>query len=104
MTKRRTTAGELHREWMQEPGYAAAYEARESEYALANALIEARSRANMTQEDVAAKMGTTQTAIARLEGGRIMPTTRTLQRFAAATGTHLRIHFEPEKPGQSAAR
>ena len=104
MTKQRTTGDELHKEWMQDPAYATTYMAREEEYALANALVEARSRAKMTQEDVATKMGTTQTAIARLEGGRSMPSTRTLQRFAAATGTHLRIRFDPEQSEQGASR
>jgi transcriptional regulator with XRE-family HTH domain len=49
----------------------------------------------MTQEQVAAAMGTTQAVVARLEGGRIKPTTRTLERFAKATQTRLRISFEP---------
>ena len=95
MTKKLTTADELHREWMSDPEYVAAYDALEEEFALAGAMIAARSRANMTQEDVAQKMGTTQTAIARLEAGRSMPSTRTLKRYAAATGTHLRIRFDP---------
>jgi transcriptional regulator with XRE-family HTH domain len=43
-------------------------------------------------------MGTTQAVIARLESGRVLPSTRTLQRFAKATHTQLRISFEPE-PG-----
>jgi len=50
----------------------------------------------MTQEQVAAAMGTTQTVIARLESGRTMPSTRTLERFAKATGMRLRISFEPK--------
>ncbi len=52
----------------------------------------------MTQEQVAEAMGTTQTVIARLESGRSMPSTRTLERFAKATGMRLRISFEPAKP------
>jgi transcriptional regulator with XRE-family HTH domain len=75
----------------------AAYEALEDEFAMATALIKARADADMTQEDVAKAMGTTQAAIARLEGGRSKPSTRTLERFAKATGTKLRISFEPEK-------
>jgi transcriptional regulator with XRE-family HTH domain len=60
-------------------------------------LIKARAGADMTQEQVAEAMGTTQTVIARLESGRAMPATRTLERFARATGTRLRISFEPNK-------
>jgi transcriptional regulator with XRE-family HTH domain len=48
-------------------------------------------------------MGTTQAVIARSEGGRSMPSTRTLERFAKATGTRLGIRFEPEKPGDQSA-
>ena len=62
---------------------------------MASALIEARARAGLTQEEVAARMQTTQTVIARLESGRTKPSTRTLERFAAATGMRLRILFEP---------
>jgi transcriptional regulator with XRE-family HTH domain len=58
----------------------------------------------MTQEQVAAAMGTTQAVVARLESGRVLPSTRTLERFAKATHTRLRISFEPDEPGQSAPR
>ena len=61
---------------------------------MANALIKARANAEMTQEDVAKAMGTTQAVVARLESGRSMPSTRTLRRYAEATGTKLRIRFE----------
>jgi transcriptional regulator with XRE-family HTH domain len=82
--------------WRKDPEYVASYDALEDEFALINALIGARAQANMTQEQVAKAMGTTQAAIARMEGGRL-PSTRTLQRFAEATGTKLRISFEPIK-------
>jgi transcriptional regulator with XRE-family HTH domain len=85
---------ELHEEWMKEPGYRDAYAALEPEFALARALIAARVRAGLTQEQVALRMKTTQSVIARLESGRIRPSTRTLERFAEATGTRLRIEFE----------
>lgn len=81
-------------EWLQDPEIAKAYDDLAEEFALAAALIEARSKADMTQEEVAQAMGTTQAVIARLESGRSMPSTRTLQRFAEATGSKLRISFE----------
>jgi ribosome-binding protein aMBF1 (putative translation factor) len=81
--------------WRKGPGYEAAYAALDAEFALAEALIKARSEAELTQEGVAKKMGTTQAVIARLESGRSLPSTRTLQRFAAATGTQLQIAFAP---------
>ncbi|MGO4439563.1 helix-turn-helix domain-containing protein [Rhizobium sp. RAF56] len=88
-------------EWRKEPGYIAAYDALEEEFALAEALIKARAEAEMTQEEVAQAMGTTQAVVARLESGRSMPSTRTLQRFAEATGTILRIRFEKPKSKRS---
>lgn len=65
--------------------------------AIATALIEARSRADMTQEEVAQAMGTSQAAVARMEGGHVMPSTRTLKKFAEAAGSKLRITFLTEK-------
>lgn len=88
---------EAAKEWFKDPEFVAAYDALEEEFALAEALIVARAEANMTQEDVAQKMGTTQAVIARLESGRSMPSTRTLTRFADATGTKLRISFVKDK-------
>ena len=76
----------------------AAYRALENEFAGASALIKARGDADMTQEQGAKAMGTTQAVVARLEDGRTMPSTRTLERFAKATHTRLRISFEPQKP------
>lgn len=92
--KKRLLASEAFAEWREDTQYLDAYNALEEEFALAEALIKARAQARMTQEDVARAMGTTQAVIARLESGRTMPSTRTLQRFAEATGTKLRIHFE----------
>jgi ribosome-binding protein aMBF1 (putative translation factor) len=89
-------AADLHRKWMKtDPEYAREFAALKDEYALAAALIEARSHAGLTQAQVARRMKTTQAVIARLESGRTKPSTRTLERFAAATGMRLRIAFEP---------
>ena len=84
------------KEWFKDEAFVAEYNALEEEFALAGALIKARSAADMTQEEVAVAMGTTQAVVARLESGRAMPSTRTLQRFAKATGSRLRISFEPK--------
>ncbi len=89
-----TKVRDLHKAWMHEPAYQAAYKEMEHEFALARALIEARTKAGLTQQQVAERMQTTQSVVARLESGRIHPSTETLERFAKATGTHLRITFE----------
>lgn len=97
MTGKTIPVEESAKRWMQDPEFRTAYDALEEEFALASALIKARSDADMTQEEVARAMGTTQAVVARLESGRVMPSTRTLERFAKATGTRLRISFEPQK-------
>jgi len=81
------------RQWKKDPKYLAAYDVLEAEFALASAMIKARADADMTQEQVAKAMGTTQAVIARLESGKVLPSTRTLERFAKATQTRLRISF-----------
>ena len=106
MVRKFISVRELSIEWFKDPEFVTAYDALEEEFALVHALISARSQADMTQEQVAEKMGTTQAVIARLEGGRVMPSTRTLRRFAEATGTRLTISFTPLKKStaiQSAA-
>jgi transcriptional regulator with XRE-family HTH domain len=93
-----TKISDLHKKWMKDPLYRKEYDALEEEFALASALIEARSRAGLTQEELAARMETSQSAIARMESGRTIPSGTTLKRFARATGTRLRISFEPARP------
>jgi ribosome-binding protein aMBF1 (putative translation factor) len=93
---KRTTVDDLHKKWMKSPKYRRAYRALEEEFSLTAALIEARSRAGLTQEEVAQRMRTTQAVVARLEGGGSMPSTRTLEKYAKATGSRLKISFEPE--------
>jgi ribosome-binding protein aMBF1 (putative translation factor) len=63
----------------------AAYEALGDEFDLARELIAARVRAGLTQAQVAERMGTTQSVIARLESGAQMPSVNTLLKFAKAT-------------------
>ena len=90
-----TKANDLHRKWMTSKRYRQAHEELAPEYALARAVIEARTAAGLTQDQLAERMATTQSVIARLEGGRAKPSTQTLERLALATGTRLRISFEP---------
>jgi ribosome-binding protein aMBF1 (putative translation factor) len=90
---------EAAKQWLKDPAFVAEYDALEEEFTLAAAIIKARNAAAMTQEDVAKAMGTTQAVVARLESGRTMPSTRTLQRFAKATGSRLRISFETGSSG-----
>src|SRR5579884_3257339 len=85
-------------EWHKDSAYRKEYAALADEFALASTLIKARAKAGLTQEQLAKRMHTTQAVIARLESGRVKPSTRTLERLAAATGMRLRITFEPVRP------
>lgn len=90
-----TTTKKLHERWMKEPAYRKAHAALAPEFELARAVIAARVQAGLTQEELAERMDTSQSAIARLESGRSKPSTQTLAKLAAATGTRLHITFEP---------
>ena len=78
--------------------YRREYDALEEEFSLVEAMLAARVRAGLTQEQLARRMKTTQAVIARLESGGSKPSTRTLERYAHATGSRLRITFEPAMP------
>lgn len=86
---------DLHKKWMKSKEYRKAHEDLAPEFALSRALIQARVSAGLTQEELARRIETTQSVIARLESGRTRPSTQTLERLAAATKTRLIITFEP---------
>ena len=94
MTQKLIPVGVAAKRWLKSPSFKKAYDALEEEFAIAGAFIAARSRAKLTQEQLARRMGTTQAVVARLESGRVKPSTRTLERFAAATGHRVKIEFE----------
>jgi transcriptional regulator with XRE-family HTH domain len=88
--------------WLADPRFRAGYDALEEEFALASLVIEARSRARLTQAELAEKMGTSQSTIARLESGKAAPSLSTLRRVAEATGNRLEIAFQPVRPRRKA--
>lgn len=90
-----TDFDDVRKKWMQDPEFVKEYEALEEEFSLASAMIAARAHADMTQQDVAAKMETSQSYIAKLEGGAVSPTMKALKRYAEATGSRVKITFEP---------
>jgi len=89
-------AKDLHaKDMVESREYREAYEALDEEFALIDSLIRARTHAHLSQAEVATRMGTTESAVSRLESGRTKPSTRTLERYAKATGHKLRISLEP---------
>lgn len=85
----------LKRELLQDADTRAEYEAMAEEFALARELIAARTRAGLTQAQVAERMHTTQSVIARIESGKRIPSMRTVQRYAQAVGGHVVLRIEP---------
>ena len=77
--------------WRNDPAFVEAYDALDEEFAFASEVIAPRARAGLSQAQLAERMKTSQSAIARLESGRSRPSVRTLKKLAAATGAKLRI-------------
>ena len=83
----------LKNAWLKEPGFRAEYERLKPEFALALALLQARTKAGLTQADVARKMRTTQSVVARIESGSTAPNLRTLERYASAIGRRIEVRL-----------
>jgi transcriptional regulator with XRE-family HTH domain len=85
--------------WKKDPAFRKAYEALEEEFALFDELLKARSRAGLTQAEVAERMDTKTPAVARLEAGggskKHSPSIATLRRYAAAVGCRLEVKLVP---------
>lgn len=78
-------------------GFAQAYEFLALEYALASQMLQARAKAGLSQDAVAERMGTTKSAISRLEAaGRHAPSLATLTRCVAAVGCELQVKLVPQ--------
>jgi DNA-binding XRE family transcriptional regulator len=77
-------------------GFSQAYDALEEEFTLIREMLSARSKSGLTQEAVAELMGTTKSAISRLESaGKHAPSLTTLKKYAQAVGCHLEIKLVP---------
>ena len=97
MTRLKDLQGRL----MEDPEFREEYARADDEFALIEALVRARAAAKLTQAELARRLGTTQSAVARLEGGRVSPSLATLRRYAEATGTRLAVALERAVPGRS---
>jgi ribosome-binding protein aMBF1 (putative translation factor) len=88
-----TKLATLKRRLMKNPKFRREYEKADAEFSIVEALIKARTVAKLSQAELAKRIGTTQSAIARLEAGNTEPTIPTLRRYAEATGKKLRIEL-----------
>jgi len=89
------THDEMVQAWMEDPAFVQEYDALEEEFALVDELLRARKEAGLTQAEVAERMATQPSVVARLEAGggrqRHSPSIATLQKYAEAVGCRLEI-------------
>jgi ribosome-binding protein aMBF1 (putative translation factor) len=88
-----TSLDKLRSKLLSDPQVKAEYDRLGPVFALVGELIEARQEAGLTQAEVAHRMGTSQSVIARLESARHMPTFDMAARYAAALGRRLDVHL-----------
>ncbi|HHW40442.1 MAG TPA: helix-turn-helix transcriptional regulator [Syntrophomonadaceae bacterium] len=81
----------LQRE-LRNPDFQKAWDSFELEYKLADLLLKMRSEAGLSQAELAKRVGTTQSAIARMESGKVIPRLESLAKIAAACGKKLEIY------------
>jgi len=78
---------------LKNPKVKAEYDRLQPEFAIINALIEARKKKGFTQTQLAQKTGTKQSVISRLEIGRANPTLGFLKKLAHALNSNLEIRL-----------
>lgn len=88
-----TRITDLHKEWIKDDEYKQEYNKLEAEFNLARVLIQAREKSGLSQSEIAKRMNTKQSVVARLESADGNPTIKTLSRYAEALGGHLEIRF-----------
>ena len=80
-------------EKLKDPEFKAEYDALEPEFAIIQAMIDARKECGLTQKELSAKTGIAQADISKLEKGNANPSLRTLKRLAAGMGRTLKVEF-----------
>ena len=86
-----TRLRDLKKSLMEDPVFREEYARVDDEFRLIEAMVRARAAAKLTQAELARRLGTTQSAVARLEGGGVSPSFATLRRYAEATGSRLTV-------------
>jgi transcriptional regulator with XRE-family HTH domain len=82
----------------------AEYDRLDEEFAFLDEFLKARAAAGMSQAEVAERMGTTQSAVARMESGhgRHSPSLSTLRKYARALGYRVDLRLVKEKENTKA--
>jgi ribosome-binding protein aMBF1 (putative translation factor) len=93
-----TSLAKLRRDLLKDPEVRAEYNRLGPIFAVVGEMVEARQAAGLTQAEIAHRMGTSQSVVARLENARHMPTFDMVARYAAAIGRRVDIHLVPAGP------
>ena len=98
------THKELKAQALERADVKAAYDQLDEEFSLLDAFLKARASAGITQAEIAERIGTTQSAIARLESGngKNSPSLATLQKYAHALGCRLELRLVNEMKNRKA--
>ena len=88
-----TSLAKLRDKLLTDPEVRAEYDRLGPIFAVVGEMIDARREAGLTQAEVADRMGTSQSVVARLENARHMPTFDMVARYAAAIGRRVDIHL-----------
>ena len=80
-------------EQLKDPAFKSEYDALEPEFAVIQAMIDARKLKGITQKELSERTGIAQGDISKLENGNGNPSVKTLQRLAAAMDMSLKIEF-----------
>ena len=89
----RKTWDEVKRERADSPGRRRGYERAGRTIRLAMEIHELREKRGLSQRELAERLGTTQSAVARLEAGNVSPSLPTLDKVAEALGVELVVSF-----------
>ena len=89
-----TTFSDLKERALKSPEVKAEYERLKPRYDLISAIIDARIKVGLTQEELAKRIGTKQSAIARLESGNVNPSISFLEKISHALGLTLKIQLQ----------
>lgn len=95
-----TSLAKLRQDLLKDPEVKAEYDRLGPIFAVVGEMIEARRAAGLTQAEIAARMGTTQSVVARLENARHMPTFDMVARYAAAIGRRVDVQLVPSGAGR----
>lgn len=85
------TLRRVHSSWMKDKAYKKSFEDLDFEFSVIRMIVDARLKKGMSQKELARKIGTKQSSIARFESGNYNPTLAFVQKLASALGTKIKV-------------